>query len=179
MYEVDTVALKKQRASQDVQRWELSFGTVGTADTQVDIFLGSVVGVQSTETMIMPQLPQVDAASTVNSTSIALPGSTAAGSTTAVISSSATLGLVPKGSFVKFSNHDKVYVTKTDTDFSGGDPTMSFYPKLRVALTSANLLLVGASVDLTFYRAIDSQKGITFTDGVLSNVGTITVIEAL
>jgi hypothetical protein len=32
---------------------------------------------------------------------------------------------------------------------------------------------------LTYYRDINNQTGITFSDGVLSNAGTISVIEAL
>ena len=59
MFDADTVSLKKQRATQNAQRWEMSFSTVGTPDTVQDMLISAVANNQSTSTMIMPQLPAV------------------------------------------------------------------------------------------------------------------------
>jgi len=59
VFDVDTISLSKQRASQGAQRWELSFKTVSSGATEADIFVGMVTGISSAETMIMPQLPSV------------------------------------------------------------------------------------------------------------------------
>ena len=57
MFDADTVSLRKQRASQNAQRWELSFGIL-TADP-ADALL-SIVGFDIAKTMTMPQLNDVN-----------------------------------------------------------------------------------------------------------------------
>jgi hypothetical protein len=178
LYEVDTVSLKKQRANQDVQRWELSFNTVGTAETQVDIFLGSAVSNHTVQTMVMPQLPTVDDNTTISSSSFFLSGFNSAGVTSVIVNASGDTGVIPKGTFFKFSSHDKMYVTTSDTTMSGST-TVNFYPKLRSTSTTSHTLRFKELAILSFYRDINNQTGITFSDGVLSNAGTISVIEAL
>jgi len=179
IYEVDTVSLSKQRASQDVQRWEMSFNTVGTPETQQQMMISAITGMSSTDTMVMPQLPEVDRLFTVTATTTPVMAATAVGVTQVVVSGVGKTGLLPKGSFISFSNSDKVYMTITDTNFSSGNPTMSFFPKLQMALTTSHSLEMSSSVQLVYYRDISNLSGITFSDGVLSNAGTITVIEAL
>jgi len=179
MFDVDTVSLKKQRASQNVQRWELSFGTVGEAETQVGIFLSSVTGIDEVNTMIMPQLPQVDALTTSSHTAHPIGVAASQDDSSITLQGAGTTGFMPKGTFFKFSNHGKIYVTTADADFDAGSPVVTFYPKLRAAVTTSHTLNRGSAALLSYYPDIDNMVGITFTDGVLSNAGTITVIEAL
>ena len=174
MYEVETVSLKIQRASQDVQRWELNFGVVGTAETQVDLLVGSVTNVDTVESMTMPQLPSVDAANTIG-VSRAITSGAAAGASSVPINSN---GVLSKGSFIKFSNHNKLYLVTADVA-SGNPVSVAIYPPLRSAVTTAHTLKTGVSAVLTYKRSIDNATGITFTDGVLSSLGSITLIEAL
>jgi len=56
MFDADTVSLRKQRASQNAQRWELSFGILTT--TPADALL-SIVDFDIAKTMPMPQLNDV------------------------------------------------------------------------------------------------------------------------
>jgi hypothetical protein len=84
MFDADTVSLRKQRSSQNAQRWELSFSilTQDPADA-----LASIVDFDVAKTMTMPQLNDVnDKLTTVN---------------------------YPKGAFVTGSNN-KVYMVKSD-----------------------------------------------------------------
>jgi hypothetical protein len=178
VYEVDTVSLKKQRATQNVQRWELSFNTIGTTETQVDIFLGSAADNHTVQTMIMPQLPEVAAKTTISSSSFSLAAPVSAGATTMLIAAGNNVGLLPKGSFFKFSNHDKIYITTSDVILSGTS-TVGFYPKLRKDVNNSHTIRCRELATFSFYRDINNQTGITFSDGVLSNAGTISVIEAL
>jgi hypothetical protein len=77
IFDVDTISLRKQRASQNAHRWEISFSTVGTPDTMQDMLVGSVVDLNSTATMVFPQLPVVDSNYSVTSDSVVVgtPGS--------------------------------------------------------------------------------------------------------
>ena len=179
MFDVDTVSLKKQRASQNAQRWEVSFNTIAEPDTQVDLFISSVDNLDVVSTMVMPQLPKVDELNTLTNTSTAVSGSFSAGVSGVTLSAAITTGLLPKGSFINFSNHSKVYVTTSDTTFTSGTADVSIYPSLRASIDSTHIMRTTSECLFTYLRSIDQQTGITFTDGVLSNVGTIDLIEAL
>jgi len=179
-FDVDTVSLKKQRATQDAQRWELSFNTIGTPDTQADLLVNSVNNLISTATMPMPQLPSINTKYTLLSNSTAIAASAALGATSITINTANAVGLLPKGSFVKFSNHDKIYLVTADCNMNTvTNPTLSIFPGLTTALTTSHLLNSGPAAILTYYQSIDNYRGITFSDGVLSNAGTITLIEAI
>ena len=178
LYEVDTVSLKKQRASQNVQRWELSFNTVGTAETQVEMLLGAATNNHNVQRMVMPQLPAVDANTTVSSSSFALSNSISVGATSLTITSGNNTGVLPKGAFFKFSNHDKIYITTSSTTISG-TTSVDFYPELRNGVDVNSTFRCKELAIFSFYRDISNQTGITFTDGVLSSAGTISVLEAL
>ena len=181
MYDTDTISLKKQRVSQGAQRWEMSFNVVNTEDTQVDSFLANIENLDSTSSMTMPQFTKVLSRKTTTSTSLDVATSAAIGDTAVSITKTLKLGIVPKGHFIKFSNHDKIYVLTSDLDLTGdGTATANIYPALTTALTSANNLNCGDSnVTFVYYRSIDDLKGLTFGDGVLSDAGTINLIEAV
>jgi len=177
VFEMTTVSLKTQRASQGAQRWELSFTTATSAATEADAILGAIDGITVADTMTMPQLPSVDAANTAG-VSLAISADVAASLSAVTIVSD---GIILKGSFIKFSNHDKLYMVTADVAASVASAPVSvaIYPSLRSAVTTAHTLKTGSSAVLTYYRSIDNAMGITFTDGLLSNAGSISLIEAL
>jgi len=179
MYDVDTVSLRKQRASQNVQRWELEFNTIGEPDTQVDMFLASVANMSQVETMVMPQLPTVDAKFTASTNTPQVGVAAAQDADLIVVQPVGVTGLIPKGTFLKFSNHGKIYVSTSDCDLSSAVPQMTIYPRLRTAVTISHTLRLGDQAVISYLTSIDNQAGITFTDGVLSNAGTITLHEAI
>lgn len=177
-YEVETASLKIQRASQGVQRWELSFSTINTEQTEVNTLLGIVTNTVGVDTMVMPQLPSV-ADSDVTGI-VLVGGTTAVGSTNISIDPSLASGLLPTGSFVQFANHDKIYMLTSDLDLSGSSlTTVNIFPGLRAAQSASDGLNVKDSVIFKHYRLSDNINGITFSDGVLSSTGTISVVEAI
>lgn len=198
-FDMTTVSLKTQRTSQNHQRWELSFNTIGTETTEVDSFFSSFEGIDSVKKMIMPQLNSVADSALVDSNGendYPLVLSTTAGSSGVnVIGTSDINGILKKGSFIKFSNHDKIYVVTEDFDFTSSYSTqISIYPTLREAVVTGTTLKHGNSVTynsdntinvansgcvLSYYVDINNQTGITFQDGILSNLGTISLIEAI
>jgi hypothetical protein len=173
IFDVDTVSLSKQRASQGAQRWELSFDTAMTNTTEADMLVGMVTGIATSGTMVMPQLPSVDLANTASATLSVSVNAAAESSTVTVVSD----GVISKGSFVKFSNHDKLYMVTADV--AAGTAPVSIYPSLRSAVSTSHTLKTGPSVILTYYRNVDNLRGIQFTDGVLSSVGVVSLVEAI
>jgi hypothetical protein len=179
VYSTDSISLKQLRASQGAQRWELSFNVL-TNDNAADLLLGAIDEIDSVGSMVMPQLKEVSDKNTlvVDTSSVAV--SAAGGSSSVTVSRTGNSGLLPRGSFVKFSNHDKVYIVKQDVDFFGiGNTAISIYPALTSALTAGHSIVMGDSVDFTYYRSVDDITGITYMDGILADPGRITLIEAL
>ena len=189
VYVSDTVSLKQIRTAMNAQRWEVSFDTI-TNDNAVELLLASCDGQTNTDTMIMPQLKEVDDAYTADSDYgstdgplLFSDGLTAAGEDTITIHRLQGVGFVPKGSFIKFANHTKVYLLKTDINLSNMALTdtvdIEIYPSLRVSVTDSVQIKLGEECVLSYFPSIDNQKGITYQDGILASPGNITVIEAL
>ena len=194
-YDSDTISLKKQRGEQGYQRWELSFNCLAN-DNMADLLVSSTqsAGSSTPSTMIMPQLKEVTDLNTLaipdsyvwptTSATLTQPvvhTTVAANAASVVIyNSNAINGILKKGNFVKFSNHDKIYLVTADASFSPvGNVTLNLYPKLRSPVPSGSILQLGSSALLSYHRKIDNIQGIVFTDGILSNVGTVDLSEAL
>jgi len=179
IFDVDTVSLRKQRASQNAHRWEISFSTVGTPDTMQDMLVGSVVDLNSTATMVFPQLPVVDSNYSVTSDSVVVGTPGSIGNSSVIANGVGVTGTLPKGSFFKFSNHDKLYMTTADAVFTNGPTTVNFHPTLTSSVSTSNSFMLASNANFTYYRSIDNAAGITFSDGVLASNGTIDLVEAL
>jgi len=176
-FDMTTVSLKVQRASQGHQRWELSFNTVITKDTEVNTLLSTMVDFDSSDTMIMPQLPSVKDNITLTSVPFLI-AAAPAGVSTVYVDSGIAQGIMPKGSFFKFSNHNKVYISTSDLNLNGTiDKALTFYPSLKSSVSPSTGIIYGDNCVISYIKNIDNQQGITFTDGILSNPGVISLIE--
>lgn len=173
IYETDTVSLSKQRASQGAQRWELSFTTVTTENTEADMLVGMITGLATSATMVMPQIPSAAKGNTA-SVSLVISVAAAAGLSAVTVVSD---GVIKKGSFIKFSNHDKLYMVTADV--AAGTAPVSIYPSLRTAVAITDTFQTGTSAVLSYYRDIDTTQGLSFADGIISSVGTISLVEAI
>lgn len=85
--------------------------------------------------------------------------------------SAATGVAYPKGAFVTGSNN-KVYMIKSDAS-SVADSNL--YPTPPSGLTYSTV----ANATIRYYRDVSDLRGITFSDGILADPGTINIIEAL
>ena len=72
-------------------------------------------------------------------------------------------------------------VTADVTADALGTADRPIYPKLRSLIANDTELLYKDSDNITFnaYRDVDNTQGITYADGILSDLGTINLIEAL
>jgi hypothetical protein len=180
MFDMTTVSLKTRRASQGHQRWELSFNIQPTDNNIEETLLAGIDNLNS-ETMIMPQFTSVLERFTATGT-FQTTGTANAGATTINVANSASeSGIIPKGYFIKFSTHDKLYILTDDINFNSASSVLNLfiYPKLKVQLNSNTQILLGDDSLFSYYKDINNQTGITFTDGVLANPGTITLLEAI
>jgi len=77
----------------------------------------------------------------------------------------------PKGAFVTGSNN-KVYMIKSD---ASSVVDSNLYPTPPSGLTYSTV----ANATIRYYRDVSDLRGITFSDGILADPGTINIIEAL
>lgn len=177
----DTLNLNNQRVSQGVQRWELSFNILFKDDEQ-DFLINSVANNATFKTMIMPQLRPVDSKVTAVAT-LTVSAAAAANQASKNVTSSESGTLVPRGSFIKFANHKKLYMLKNDVITNGGVAVNAqLYPRLTTAVAAATACQhPGSTIKpvLSYYTSVESLKGITYEDGVLVNPGLISIIEAI
>jgi len=171
--EVETVSLSTQRASTNAQRWELSFTVANSGNDEAAALLGAVTNMALSETMIMPQLPSVVAGNGLGASRGVQAGGSAGGTQVTV----SLNGALKAGSFIKFSNHDKVYMVLVDK--TTGSRLITVYPALRESVTTAHTFESGDNCVLTYYRDLSNLRGLTFVDGILSNPGVISLKEAI
>jgi len=171
IYLSDTLSLKRSVTRRSAQRWEIESNLEPLSSTSNDLFTLFVTkGHDSAITVLMPQPIGV------------IQRRTAATATTGAVNvwaTSATLtmtGFLPKGSFVKFASHNKIYMTTTDRTGSGA---VSFYPNLQVQVSAGSAVSIANNVLGTFLLDIDSLRGMAYTDGILMDNGTVKLVERL
>lgn len=179
-FQSETIALNTQTVGISAQRWELRFKVQATDPSAY--FRQKVSDKFGTKTMVMPQIfhannePGHTVTGTVTCTAEAV-GQTAITVTAPAAQNGNTIAA---GRFIKFSNNDKLYITTSSATFSSGSATFNIFPGLVEATTTSHTLTyLEDSVMLTAYESIENINGITFTDGVLTDSGTIHLIEAL
>jgi hypothetical protein len=199
----EAINLSQVRVSQEAQRWELTFSIV-TNDAEADFLVDTVSTFDSVGQFEFPQLNSVNKRVTATLTPT-LTSSVSAGATSVPVSDPG--GLIPKGSFVKFSNHDKVYLVTSDLLAAG---TLQIFPTLRANLPGSSLTVDSTDVTadsgvitadssilpdavppifvnhpgvqgvtLTHYQSETRLPGVVYEDGILASVNGVTLVEAL
>jgi hypothetical protein len=178
----DSLNLKPQRTTYDAQRWELSFSLQQTGGEE-EYFSAIIQNRAAARTMVMPQLYSIDKKAPSTAAAHALVSIDAAVGSSSVTATCATNNvLIPKGSFVKFSNHSKIYMLTANVTTTGGAVVFSVYPKLRMQVPSGTSLYhpySSVKPTLSYYQSLEMLQGITYSDGIMVDIGSINIIEAL
>jgi hypothetical protein len=158
----NTLSLKQERVSFTGQRWRVSFGVESQPNAAILVHMLT----RLTSTFEF-NVPQPDNPFLSESLTAAVTASSAAGST-----SFSTGATVPVGRFIRFNNHNKVYMV---TGQSGS--VVSVYPALESAVSSSVNFNYGINTTMRVFYDESQVRGITFENGVVSNPGTITLVE--
>jgi hypothetical protein len=174
VFVADTMSLKRQVLSQGAQRWEISTN-LEPSNTSADFLIHSVTN--GYDQVFDIQMPQVykRGGSTDSATLITVNSSTAVNTTDLIVTSNGTLS---SGNFIKFSNHDKVYLV-TNTVTSGSSSLMKIFPSLRKPIPGNTFIIVRNNVTMKARYDASTTLGISYVDGVLSDPGTVSFIEAI
>lgn len=176
MFSADSVSLKHRRISTGAQRWELEFGVV--MQDASSTFADMVSTFDDAITMTMPQLNVRGEIISSGTSTASILVSAQANANSSTVALSGANGTIAKGRFIKFNNHDKIYIVTSEYSGTG---SLSIYPSLRANVPALSSLQYRDSdpIILTAFRDITNINGITYTDGILSEAGNINLIEAL
>ena len=170
-FSYDSMSLKRSVSRRTAQRWEIRSALMPLTSDANELFtLLCVKGNTEKVAVIVPQNTGARLHRVIKTG-----GPTASGSinTSTVVMS--TQHYIPKGTFIKFSNHDKIYITTTDRDGSGN---CGIFPALRLNITNTS---VSWQDDVIMQTYIDNTNviGMIYRDGILMDNGEITFVEAL
>jgi len=85
-------------------------------------------------------------------------------------------GEVAEGEFLKFAGHDKVYLV-TDPGVAGA--AVGIAPPLMTSVGSGEVVNMGDTVNMKCRYDVGVILGMSYSDGVLLDPGSIRLIEAL
>jgi alpha-amylase/alpha-mannosidase (GH57 family) len=177
VFSMDTLSLKRQTTSQKAQRWEITTN-LEPSNTSIDYFMSSVLnGFDHTITIQMPQLLQTKARTSTIRGDLIITANAVKGQTTVQAGNGVATGNIYRGEFIKFGNDDKVYLVKQD--FIGGVGNLEIYPPLRKNTPNGTSVLYRDNVLMHCLYDTTTVLGITYKDGILSDPGSITLIEDL
>lgn len=173
VFSADTLSLKRNSQRRPSQRWEISTKLMPLSTTANDLFVMFVIN--GTVDSFKIRTPQ-NTGSVKNrsgSGTCALGASGISGDNSITIA--ATSNVIPKGTFIKFSDHAKVYLTTTTKSSN----IVNIFPSLRQNVTNGTTFKWLDDVDMTVILDDSSIIGMSYTDGVLMDNGEIKLVEAL
>jgi hypothetical protein len=169
----DTLSLKRYIQKRSAQRWEIETNVEPLSDGAQELFVSLVTkGSSETVFVLMPQNYGVIKA---RKKGIGTPLGTAFMNSAVISIVGNQNGFIPKGTFIKFSNHSKIYMT---TNNLAGSGSLNIFPQLRVDVLNSVMTWYDDVLGSFLYDT-DTVKGMTYTDGVLMDIGRIKLVEKL
>jgi hypothetical protein len=177
VFVTDTLSLKQRTGSMaGAQRWEIQTNLeplVGDPSLYLHMITSNSDTVIDVE---MPQMFRRGGGGTTATASLSASAQALAGVNTLSVGNN-TGTKVAAGEFITFSNHNKVYMVTADRI---GDGALTIFPALQLTVPLGTLIRTGTSaVKMKARYSTDTVKGMIYTDGVLMDVGQVTLIEAI
>jgi len=165
-YVQDMLNLKRRASSQNVQRWEIETG-IFPENNSANFLLHSVVNGHSTPFYV--RMPQVYGMTRSAANTAVNNGAGYIAGVNSVVVDTALVA----GEFIKFHGHSKVYLVIT------GGTTAVIFPPLIAAIADNEVVYTDTRVTLLAMYDTSVQLGITYKDGVLSDPGSVKLVESL
>lgn len=171
----DSLNLRRNAGSQNIQRWEIEANIAQTNNSAGYLVHSVSNGYVKVIYVRMPQvfgLSVTDVPVTAGNNKVfgdVIPAKSE------YIAIAGADSLVP-GEFIQFASSPKVHLV---TEAGGSSRDVRIFPPVNVAVQSGTTIRTGGFVTLHASYDTDVQIGITFTDGVLSDPGSIRLVERL
>lgn len=166
----DTLSLSRHVTSRTAQRWEIETGVEPLYDNAQTLLMHLLrKGYSTSFTVKVPQ----NVGAVLNTTASGSALATGAVGTTQV----AVTGLldnISEGLFITFANHSKVYMVSANLS---GPGALNIYPSLQTAVSGTTLNYT--DVFMQCFYDTDVVMGMHYSDGILMDLGTIKLVEAV
>jgi hypothetical protein len=175
-YSNETVTLKRRSIYTDIQRWEISTGLAPLADATELLVHNTINGYTETFYARMPQLYRKG---TISERLVPRVFNDVAQNESDIFVKDIGVNKLPVGEFIRFSGHSKIYMIKESVAVSGQLNKITVFPKLTKPVDLDETIFFGSKVTIPVKYGDDTKIGITYVDGILAQVDSITLIEAL
>lgn len=88
---------------------------------------------------------------------------------------------IPKGRFIRFSGHSKIYLvieSTVDRHTVDTTATIKIYPQLLHTVAANEVIYFGLDVHFDGFYDKESLRGVTYIDGILADAGEVKLVEA-
>jgi hypothetical protein len=168
----DALSLRRYVHQRTAQRWEVE-GNLEPLSSDANKLMVLFVrkGQSIPFKILMPQnygvMKQMTATGNVTATG-------AVGHDSVILSGGS--GFLPQGTFLRFDNHDKVYMLMTNINLPG-PLSAEIYPQLRVNMSSN--LVAYKEVTMEAYHDTGGVRGMRFEEGILMDMGSVRFVEKI
>jgi hypothetical protein len=165
----DSASLKRNVMKRSSQRWELE-ARFDPKRTGAHIVMTHMIVKGNTDVfqIIVPQNQGAKQAKTSTST----PTCTGSlGATQVTVANN--VGIIPTGTFIRFSNHSKIYMTTTTLTGTG---PLGIYPQLRIPQNATTFTFQDDVIMDCLYDT-DTVQGMVYEDAILMDNGVVKIIE--
>jgi hypothetical protein len=171
VFSSDSLSLKRNTNIRPAQRWEIQSNLVPLSTDANDLFV--TIATSDHYKMIEVKMPQNTGSvhNRIKDTETCYASGSLNGTTVTV----STNGTISAGTFIRFGNHSKVYLTETTRVGAG---TMTVYPPLIQSVVN-QVLFWQDDVIMPCLVDLDTTLGMVYTDGVLMDLGSIKLVEKL
>jgi len=161
---------RRQVKTQNTQFWSMSitYPTMTRSEwSPIAAFIMEQRGARFPFTVVLPEYSTTQGA--LSTQTVTVNGAHSAGDTTIVLAESASASIsnaLKAGDFIKFANHNKVYMVVADMSFSSGAATVTIEPGIVVDVPSTTAVTY-KDVPFTVYLTDDTEWSL----GLASTVG--------
>lgn len=167
----DSLNLIQYVVRQKAQRWEITTNLAPSNDSSDYLCHSVEYGFDIPFDIQMPQVRR--AVVQTNATKAEVTTNALAG--TEVMTTLIT-GKIQGGEYIQFENHSKVYLLMGDAQGAGG---IKIYPPLRKPVPVGTKIFSGKNVKMRVRYDLSVALGITYVDGILSDPGSVKLVEAI
>lgn len=168
----DSVSLKRNVTKRSGQRWELVTNLEPLTFDANQLFAFMVLkGAHTPFNIVAPQNYGAVKALTATSLSVTAIGSVG----DSQVAVSGNIGKIPMGTLIKFDNHSKVYMVASDLTDNGA---LQIFPNLRVGVNITPFKYRNDVLMRVLFEP-DNVSGMSYTDGILMDMGSIKLVESL
>ena len=196
VYKAQSFSSRQLRTNPNIGHlWGLSFDVIVAGNpvgnqAASELFMDIVKERTETNTMPFPQFPEVDNFEPDETGALPIAAAASSGTLTVSINTSGMSvndTLLPKGCFIQFSNHNKIYAVGETlkllaADISSGSASLEIYPNLIKNITTSETINTPYSPTKPIYhywRNTSSLSGLIWQDSKIASPGKTRLIEAI